>query len=207
MYSLHLCVYGNCTHLAVSAKIYTLHSLCKLLWRVSFRILFCISLKNAVMPHQVSFITTGPDQEEEDDFLVMAKYEYQGKESLTSGLEPSTQESAHPSFLPSHHPIVWDLSPFQMLLLHQSKWEQQGWGVPALHRPWVFFCSPRDVFLSTSAFSEEVHGFGQQFLILRIRVACREDVINSYSLCAGSSSLAVHTCSAHQEIPPPSFLM
>lgn len=57
------------------------------------------------MPHQVPFITTGFDQEK-DDFVVVAKYEYQGEASPTCGFQPSTQEIAHPSFFPSLHPIV-----------------------------------------------------------------------------------------------------
>lgn len=92
------------------------------------------------------------------------------------GLQPSTQESAHPSFFPSLHPIVWVLTPFQMLQLHQTECKQE-WGAPTLHRPRVFFCSPHDVFLSASAFSEELCEFRQQFVLLRTGVACREDVI------------------------------
>lgn len=97
------------------------------------------------MPCQVPSITRGPNQQE-DGFLVKARNEYLGGISPAPGLEPSTQESAlpsiHPFFSPSHYPMVWGLSPFQMLQLHQTKTNKQTkkpeWGAPALHRPWVF---------------------------------------------------------------------
>lgn len=105
----------------------------KFLWKVSFGILFCISLiilsgQSLVMPCQAPSITIGPDQQE-DGFLVKASNEYLGGVSPAPGLQPSTLESALPSFLPSIHPffspslhpIVWGLSPFQMLQLHQTK--------------------------------------------------------------------------------------
>lgn len=206
------CVYGNCTCMAVDAKICTLHSLWKFLWKASFRMLFCISLKNLrgqrlAMPHQVPSITIGSHQEE-DGFLVMKLWIPRRGESWswTSALHPGKCTSIFLSFPPSHSMSFVTLSDATATL---DQMKTTGMRCPCPSQTMGFSASPSRVFLSTSAFSEELCEFRQQFLLLRIKVASREDVINSHFLCAGSSSLAVHTCFAHQEIPSPplSYIM